>query len=355
MTARIASLALLASGLAAASPAAAAPRALEPCETLAAQARAHSTHGATVRDFTLSRDRTIAPLLSPAKRSPPSPKLVSELARLVPEWADESFKEVQQIDRTTWRAVVTQGTMRCEDEVFFRVASGGGLLRLVTPPAYSELCWTSGRDFGAVNGQPALIETEVLDRPTLGTDVEITPWADGWRESCRLSLRYDDSFRLAETFCRDPGVCKAGAVLAPKLARAFSHNLKSDAALHAVSPPSGAAVKAWGDMETLISKLPRDEQSIRPVLASFGAKPKTEFPDYVDAMTSVPVNAGGRAFLANVGIGGVGWRAMGDYLITLYEWDGAALHPVAGYVVERKVGKLVSATTSAPMPYVDSR
>jgi hypothetical protein len=355
MTARVAALALLACGLAATAASAAGPDGLAPCEALAAPAKARVVQGATVRSFTLSRDGLLAPLAAPTKRSPAATDLAAKLARLVPEWANEDSKEVQQIDGMTWRAIVTQGTLRCEEEVFFRVASNGALARLATPPAYSDLCWTGGREVGTVEGRPALIETEILDRPVLGADVEITPWANGWTQSCRLSLRYDDAFRLAETFCHDPAVCRAGAALAPKLARAFSHNPKDDAALSAVAPPSQAALKAWGDVGALVSKLPRDEQSARPALASFGAEPKTEFPDYSDTMTAVGVRVGGQILLANVGIGGVGWRAMGDYLVTFYRWDGAALHPVAGYVVERRVGKLSSAAVSVPKPYVDNR
>jgi hypothetical protein len=99
--------------------------------------------------------------------------------------------------------------------------------------------------------------------------------------------------------------------------------------------------------------LPTDGESGRPVLASFGAKPRTEFPEYSDDGQTVAVQVAGRTLLANVGIGGVAWRAMGDYLVTLYRKDAAGLHPVAGFVVRRRATTLSRAEASIPTPWVN--
>lgn len=56
-----------------------------------------------------------------------------------------------------------------------------------------------------------------------------------------------------------------------------------------------------------------------------------------------------------IGIGGVGWREMGDYLIAFYADDMHGLDPVASFVVERQNTGLQMVTTSVPQPYVNAR
>lgn len=343
------SMTLLTAGATVAAPASR----IAPCQALVNQLQQRDAGGKTVRGFNLSSDQFLEPLVTLAKRSQPSAELDAQLARLTTDWDGQGGKDLQQIDTTTWRAVLTQGTLDCENEVFFRRNADGRLERLPAPAVYSELCWTSGRSMASFGGRPVLLEREILDRPTIGADIEMTPWIGNWGDSCSLSVRYDDVFRLAETFCHDAKVCRAGGLLAPKLARAFAHAHGNEIAADAVAPLSGRGRRALGSLEVLYSKIPREEQSSRPVLATFGAKSRTEFPDYSDAMTAIGIEIGGKPLLAIIGIGGVGWRAMGDYLVTLYRWDGSALHAVAGYVIERRVGKLIGATTSIPTPYVN--
>jgi hypothetical protein len=323
---------------------------LAPCKALVAQVAARGSLMRVSGRTLLEREEVLAPLIQIGKRSPPTPELSARAAYLLPEWNTLGAQDLQRVDRNTWRAALTQGTLDCADEAFFRVGEDGRVTRLATPPSYEELCWTSGRDMGSFRGTPALVETEILDRPQIGMDIEITPWAGDWQASCRASLRYDDVFTLTETFCGDRKLCRAGTALAPKLARAFSHD-RNGSQLESVSPPSPKGLTALGDIEA--ARLPRDGESGRPILASFGAKPHTEFPEYSDEMQTVAVQVAGQPLLANVGIGGVAWRAMGDYLITFYRKQGATFRPVAGYVVRRCATTLSKAETSIPTPWVN--
>jgi hypothetical protein len=204
-------LSALASGQALAAPV----DPLAPCKALVAQMTAKGSLIRVGGRTLLEREEVLTPLVRIGKRSRPTPELSAKAAQLLPEWTTLGAQDLQQVDKDTWRAVLTQGTLDCEEEAFFRVGEDGRVTRLATPPSYDELCWTRGRDMGSFRGKPALIETETLDRPTLGMDVEITPWANGWQASCRASLRYNDTFKLTETFCTDRAVCRAGAALAP--------------------------------------------------------------------------------------------------------------------------------------------
>jgi hypothetical protein len=323
---------------------------LAPCNALVAQAKAKGAQTRVAGRALLSSEELLAPLARTNGQSPIPPDLSAKIAKLFQGWATDGAQELQQIDRHNWRAVLTEGTLRCDDEVFFRIEPDGELALLSTPPTYGELCWTNSRSIGSVGGQTVLIETDILDRPTLGANIEITPWAGGWQASCRASLRYHDVFTLTETFCKDRKLCPAGAALAPKLARAFSRD-KKGAALEGVSPPSPKGLAALGDIAA--AHLPRDGDSGRPVLASFGATPHTEFPEYSDEMQTVAVQVAGQPLLANVGIGGVAWRAMGDYLVNLYRKEGTTFRPVAGYVVKRHATTLSEAEASIPKPWVN--
>jgi hypothetical protein len=333
------------------SPALAAPvDPLAPCKALVAQVTAKGSLLRVGGRALLEREEVLAPLVRIAPRTPPTPELSARAAQLLPEWTTLGAQDIQQVDQDTWRAVLTQGTLDCANEAFFRIGKDGRVTRLATPPSYDELCWTSERDIGAFRGKPALIETERLDRPQLGIDVEISPWAGGWQESCRASLRYNDSFRLSETFCKDRKLCRGGAALAPRLARALAHD-RTDRALEKIAPPSKAGLAVLGALDAV--RFPNLGESERPLLATFGAKPRTEFAEYSDERQIVAVQVVGQPLLANVGIGGVAWRAMGDYLVTLYRKDGAALRPVAGYVVSRRATTLSSAAVSIPTPWAN--
>jgi hypothetical protein len=91
-------------------------------------------------------------------------------------------------------------------------------------------------------------------------------------------------------------------------------------------------------------------------LPTFGAKPRTEFPQFSnDGNVSTIVYINGRGYIAHVGIGGVGWRQIGDYLIAIYSATNGRALPVASFVVERRAVGLESVAVSIPSPYKNER
>jgi len=221
----------------------------------------------------------------------------------------DTVVELQHVDGPVWRSVQVAGTANCQTERFFSVRPDGELSAFDTPVVFGDLCWRSYRHVGRVGGRPALIEQEVREHPLLGIDVEITPWTSSGRATCQVAIRFNDAFHVTERFCKDQSVCLAAEPLAPKLAEALAR--ADDGTRLATLAPSPPQV-------TLIA-------------------------------------LDGQTLIARVGIGGIGWRELGDYLITLYSSDGDDLDPIASFVVERKNIGLQSVTTSVPKPYVNTR
>lgn len=322
-------LAILAA--AAGSPALAKPPApRSPCNAIAQAARS-----ATVSPGAANRAIDLAALLpaviGTAQPASKDPALIAQATKLFDAGAADVI-EVQPVAPGVWRAQTMQGTLHCINDLFFRRNARGKLDLLPTPPSFDGLCNTSWREMRSGPLGAILVETEALSHPDLGLDVEITPWTGAWGPSCRASLRFSDSLKLTERFCHDPAICEAGAKAAPKLAALVARFAGRD-------PPG----------ETLV---PARYPDGRGVLPTFGAQAKTEFTGYSDTQTSVAATIGGKAVVAHIGIGGVGWRPIGDYLVTLYP-EGDIGHPLAGYVVERRVAGLKSATVSEPRPWVN--
>jgi hypothetical protein len=211
-----------------------------------------------------------------------------------------------------------------------------------------NLCWSSWRDIGIVAGKPALIEQEEQDHPLMGLDVEITPWsAAEWTKACRVSIRFNDAFRVAEQFCSDQAVCSSAQSLAPKLAQALARVVDGKT-LGDVSPPTPVEEKDFDARLASAKKAFETHDPDDAVLPTFGAKPRTEFPYYGSADAAVLVDVGGKTYIARVGIGALGWRDIGDYLVAIYSDDQNGLNPVASYVVQRRVTGLQSVETSVP-------
>jgi hypothetical protein len=256
--------------------------------------------------------------------------LAAKAARLF-EFASADTVQLQHVGGDIWRAWTIEGTADCTYEKFFRLRPDGGVESLPVPLSFSELCFSSGRDVGAVGAGPGLIETDTLAHPDFGLDIEATPWNGSWGRTCRAALRFTDRFQVTERFCGDRAVCAAGSAAAPGLAERLAR-----------SPH-----RTPGALEVGLNVL-----GGRGELPTFGAAAHTEFPDYSDTAAFLPVTLAGRRLLAHVGVGGVGWRPIGDYLVTLYP-PGDGDHPLAGYVVERRLTGLKSATVSIPQPWVN--
>jgi hypothetical protein len=296
-------------------------------------------------------------LLAPIVNLPPPELADGELwakAKKLLGGDQVTVSEVEHVDGPAWRSVQMAGTAHCQTELFFSVRPDGELSAIDTPVVFGDLCWRSYRQVGRVGGRPALIEQEVLEHPLLGVDVEITPWTIGARATCQVAIRFNDAFRLTERFCKDPSVCTAAEPLVPKLAEALARAYDGTTLATLAPPPPHRA-------QALATQLVKAKESFESVqlsnteLPTFGAKPKTKYSAYAGSPQLTLIALAGQTLIARVGIGGIGWRELGDYLIALYSSDGDDLNPVASFVVERKNIGLHSVTTSVPKPHVNAR
>ena len=199
-----------------------------------------------------------------------------------------------------------------------------------------------------------MIEQEVLEHPLLGVDVEITPWTNGERATCQVAIRFNDAFHVTERFCKDQSVCLAAELLAPKMAEALARS-NDGTTLATIAPPPPQQRQA---VSTRLVKAKESFESGRlgyTELPTFGAKPKTKYSEYAGSPQLTLIALAGQTLIARVGIGGIGWRELGDYLITLYSNDGDDLDPIASFVVARRNTGLRTVTTSVPKPYVNTR
>jgi hypothetical protein len=236
-----------------------------------------------------------------------------------------SVVEVQHVDGPVWRAVQVAGTANCQTEQFFSVSPDGTLRAIDTPAIFGDLCWGSYRQIGNIGGRPALIEQELREHPLMGLDVEITPWTSGERATCKVAIRLNDAFHVTERFCKDESICRAAEPLAPKLAQALARAADGTTLATVAPPPPEQAL-------ALAARLLEVKQSIASDHLGY-----TMLPSF-----------GGKTLIARVGIGGIGWREMGDYLIAFYSDDTHAVDPVASFVVERQNTGLQSVAASVP-------
>jgi hypothetical protein len=327
---------------------------LAPCEAVAAHIKSVAADPkAFERQHALAYEALLAPIISLPPPEFADGDLWAKAVQLL--GSDRApVVEVQHLDGPVWRAVQVAGTANCQTEQFFSVRPDGTLSVIDKPAIFGVLCWGSYRQIGRVGGRPALIEQEVREHPLMGLDVEITPWTSGERATCQVTIRFNDAFHVTERFCKDGSLCRAAEPLAPKLAQALAR-AADGTTLATVAPPPPKEAQA------LAARLLEVKQSIASdhlgytMLPTFGAAPRTEYSTYAGNHQVALVEIGGKILIARVGIGGVGWREIGDYLIAFYTDNTNGVDPVASFVVERQNTGLQSVTTSVPQPYVGTR
>jgi hypothetical protein len=188
----------------------------------------------------------------------------------------------------------------------------------------------------------------------LGVDVEITPWTPGKLSACRVAIRFNDAFHVTERFCTDPAFCVAAEPLALKLAEALAR-ADDGTTLATIAPPSSQQAHAVAPRLAKAKATFEHDQFGYTELPTFGAAARTKYPRYSGNPQITLIALAGQPLIARVGIGGIGWRELGDYLISVYSGDQDDLEPLASFVVARKNAGLRSLTTSAPKPAVDTR
>lgn len=326
--------------------------ALAPCDAIAAQVKAKTVVLKVFEHLQpFNADDLLTPLINMSQPEPARDELFAKAAQLFDGEPDNQSFELQHVGGAVWRAYKVQGTAHCMDERFFVENQDGVLSVIATPPTYGVLCWNGMRSVGTIAGKPALIEREYREQPFQGLDVEVTPWSAGWLPTCQVSIRFDDAFRVAERFCGSRSVCSEASTLAPKLALALAR-ASDGKLLGTIAPPTPDEAKAFNAHLVAAQKSFKSNQSGHALLPTFGKTPRTEYPNYSDTYAVALVKIGGKIFLARVGTGGVGWRAIGDYLIAIYANDSPSVQPIASYVVQRQLTGLRSIEISVPSPYV---
>ncbi|WP_304278276.1 hypothetical protein [Caulobacter segnis] len=322
-----------------------------PCRQLAEQVRQRAR---TLPNFLkLDADHLLAPTLTarPAVTSPPA--AVRAAAERLLDIEPGGGVALSVLSPGVWRAERREGTANCTRDVFFRLERGRAVT-LPAPPAFTDLCWTSSRSVGAMNHVPVLVQQDAIDGPLPGFDAEITPWRQGWRPACRLSVRYRDAFTVTEAFGADLTLRRGAAPLASQLASALARSRGvSEPSLASAAPI--AVARRHPALMTAAKRLAERDMAGADSLPTFGQAAKTQFTDFSDTVTATVVSLDGEPMVARVGIGGVGWRPIGDYLVVLYRQGTSELTPVASFVVTQTLTGLLSATASAPKPWTDNR
>lgn len=330
---------------------------IAPCDQVAARVKSVATDSNVLERPAGQDYDDYDALLAPVIRFP-EPKLAdaglwAKAKRFQGSEFGDQVYEVQHVAGPVWRLLLVAGTAECQTERFFSVGPRGELRAIDTPAVFGRLCWSGSRRIGTLNGQPALIEQEILAHPLLGVDVEITPWTSGELRTCQLAVRFDDAFQVTERFCKDPTVCVAAEPLVPKLAEALAR-ADDGTTLASVAPPSSQQAQAMALPAANAKERFEGIEFGYTELPTFGEKTKTRYSRYSGSPHVALVAVAGQTLIARVGVGGIGWRELGDYLITLYSGVGDDVDPVASFVVERKNVGLRSLTTDVPEPYVDN-
>ncbi|MGB3721814.1 MAG: hypothetical protein WA979_03215 [Pacificimonas sp.] len=286
-------------------------------------------------------DNLLAPVVTIAATGPENEHGL-ELARQTNPFENQTSSAVfvQQLAPSFWRAFVSSGTLHCVDDWFFTEKNRGDVEPIATPPAFEMLCGSSYRDAGTAFGSPALVEISRLSIPYLGHDITITPFTDGWQPAYQVRLRLDDRFTISEAFCAEGEDCSVFEDIALSVVH---HTVRPEDTVPAFEVRLKPAKTMFGEervgYETAVSALP-----------TFGGETQTSWPDFGPYELQA-LKDGLRTLLVQVGIGGVGWRALGDHLVVFSRDEGDRFTPFASFVIERNVVGVRSIEAAEPVPF----
>ena len=285
-------------------------------------------------------DALLAPLVTVDREDLEDPEILEWAAELNPLGAQDYWTvQAAEVTPGLWMGYMLQGTMHCQTDWFFTSGSGGAPSLIETPPSYGLLCWNGTRRPGTADGRPALVQTVGQERPVYGATITVTPYdeARGWQRPYQVTYRLNDSFALAEQFCAEPASCARYADLAVPIAQHVTRPDSSDSALGDRLQP-GETV--FGEERTRWRELFAD-------IPTFGEEAETGFPTFSTAK-AYALETGGETLFVQAGIGGVGWREIGDILIVIARDDGDALTPLASCVVVREPTSFRSVEVTQP-------
>jgi hypothetical protein len=240
-----------------------------------------------------------------------------------------------------------EGTLHCQNVVFLRAAPGAAARLIDGPtPGEGELCYTQSGDFGRAYGQPAWIEHGAVSQTNDDEEIEIRPWAgQGWATACRLTLKFRNAYRIAERHCGDKAVCEAAGRFALDVAAAYGRWQRRgrDVPAFAYGPAPNSQARA----------------AVRALKHGLEPASTTEFPTFgrkmrfgysYEGFVLFPLMLNGHGYVAAIGHDGVGWREFDNTLLAIYSADTRPPRPLAGFVIPRSIGGLVSATAGPGRP-----
>ncbi len=217
-------------------------------------------------------------------------------------------------------AIAEEGTADCQNFVFF-ISSGGKADVTEAPPIVRDrpegdmICSGFGRYAfpGEMGRQPVLFLEDGRD---LHDDIVVTPWRDGsWQRACTIGVDFGAEFAVKLKSCKDLDCPKAA-----EQARGLIVQYDKD--------PKVFAQAAAADEKFKLALSGPSE------LPSFG-EPVNSPLNFGEESDVLRVTFDGRAYVARVGHGAIGWRRYPDYLFVLYRVTGNDLEPVAGFQIAK--------------------
>ena len=313
---------------------------VQPAEPAAALANHVRERAATLTEAGTFMDTgaLLSPLVTAEPEDIEDEKILRFARETNPEPTDRWTTFVRRLDARLYQGYTLQGTMHCQHDWFFTVDDGGVPSLVETPPSYGLLCWSGGRSPATAFNQPTLIQTVDHEGPYYGSTVTITPWdGAGWQAPFQIDLRFDDSFAITEHFCVDATDCEDLEGEAKELARLYVRGGEADPVGR---PDLQSAESAFGSYRS-------EHRPPFTTLPTFGDTTKTEWPDF-SSSRDWALERDGEMVLVQAGIGGIGWRDLGDLMVVFARHAGDSFEPFASFVIRREQGQLRSVEVTTP-------
>jgi len=321
-----------------------------PCDRLTAYARKLPDSAWASGDKALAPAVNFHTLRSAEPRSTEASPFEKTLAKLPKVRSATDADEynnvsVDHLDGTDLYAFSTvQGTLHCQTTAFLRVQPGGPV-RLVHGPSSGDddPCWTTSGAFARAFGQPVYVVHDGLFPTAVTASLTMTPWAGArWAAACRVTLKFRADYALTERHCGDAATCAAAGHIARAVALAYNRAREGggDGAGFTYGPSRA------GHAEAVKSFLAAQDSpsTWTPDFPAFGREPADEHPISYGGFALFPLTLEGRDLVGAIGHEGVGWREGAETLFAVYILKDGSLTPLAGFVFERSLAGLTSAT-----------
>lgn len=218
------------------------------------------------------------------------------------------------------------GTDHCSNWTFFEIANDNsarfvGGSKLSNSNLCGEYAW-----LGSIDGKPSMIVE--FNKDTYGR-VRISSRVNGaWTQTCLLTLEYAAELKVSESFCNGEN-CQTFAIIALEIAQQRDRNPKADPTAPG-TPDSATTTPEFMQLRKIA-----ETEGKSVMLPTFGARANSSYTGFGYDTVLVPINVGGRLYLSRLSHATFGYRESADYLVGIYDTDGVALKPVAGFIVSK--------------------